>query len=478
LTAFGALSERTNERRETQTSETIFDSTGRAIRTFSHGPTPTGQQAKRIMQVFGYDRLSGKLAKTSVPTAEGTPDDQLLFDSYEFDSLGREIRHTTPWNATTTTSYDGFLIDSTDPLLQHTITQIDTLGRPVTMTDAAKGKTNYTYGPFNTLRTVTDPGGATTTWTLDALGRPRKIEDPDRGTTTIVHDGFGELIESTDSLGRVVTFGMDALGRVETRTDKLGAQVSTTTWKWDTAPNGIGRLHTVTSPEAIQSFSYTAKGQLEGMAQAVDGGSFASRRTYDNVGHVKSMDYPQPLGEELFGVMYERDEHGFVIGVHEKNTQEAFWTLKEVDDAGRFQKERFGNNVETTRAYDPKKQMLKGISTTFGASKVQNLAYDWDQQLNLKSRTDALQAQNKTERFRYDELDRVTCSYFGAVENANAACATSYSYLANGNLWEKSDVGTYSYTDVKHPHAVTNVPGVSYFMTPLVIKSRDRAAFP
>ena len=68
------------------------------------------------------------------------------------------------------------------------------------MTDAAKGKTSYTYGAFNTLRTATDPGGATTKWTLDALGRPRKIEDPDRGTTTIVHDGFGELVTQADQL--------------------------------------------------------------------------------------------------------------------------------------------------------------------------------------------------------------------------------------------------------------------------------------
>ncbi len=350
---------------------------------------------------------------------------------------------------------------ATSPPL-HTVTEIDTLGRPVTITDDAKCKTTYTYGPFNTLRTATDPGGATTTWTLDALGRPRKIEDPDRGTTTVVHDGFGEVVTSTDALGRIVTFGMDALGRLETRTDKLGAQVSTTTWKWDTAPNGTGRLHTVTSADAIQSFSYTAKGQLEGMVQTVDSGSFTARRTYDDIGHVKSMDYPQSLAEEPFGIMYERDEHGFVVGVREKNTNESFWTLKEVDDAGRFQKERFGNNVETTRTYVGDKQTLKGISTTHGSTKIQDLSYEWTERLNLKRRTDGLQPQNKTEWFRNDELDRVTCAYFGAAENANAPCATSYSYYANGNLWDKSDVGTYSYADPKHPHAVTNVPGVSY----------------
>jgi len=443
--------------------ETIFDSLGRPLRTFSHGPTPTGQKTPRRMQVLGYDRLTGKMAKCSVTTAEGTPDADLVFDSYEFDSIGREIRHTTPWSAATTTAYDGFVIDSTDPFLQHTLTEIDVLGRPVTMTDAAKGKTSYTYSAFNRLHTATDPGGARTTWALDALGQPRTIEDPDRGTTTFAHNGFGELVSSTDALGRVVTFDIDELGRVKTRTDNVGAQVQTTTWKWDTAPNGIGRLHSVTTPDAIQSFSYSKRGQLDGMTQTVSGESFASRRWYDEVGQVKSIDYPQPLGQEPFGVMYEHDEHGFVIGIREKSTNKSFWTLKEVDDAGRIQKERFGNEVETTRAYDHDKQTLRGISTTHGTKELQSLAYEYDARLNLKSRTDALQPQKQTEWFRYDQLDRLTCAYFGAVEDSLAPCETSYSYHANGNLWEKSDVGTYSYLDAKHPHAVTHtVPGETY----------------
>ena len=315
--------------------ETIFDSLGRPGRTFWHGPTPEGQKGKtpRRMQVFQYDRLSGKMAKRSATTAEGTPDDQLLFDSYDFDSIGREIRHTTPWNATTTTTYDGFVIDSTDLTItppRHTITELDELGRPVTITDAAKGKTSYTYAAFNTLHTAIDPGGAKTTWTLDALGRPRSVDDPDRGTTVLQNDGFGELVTSTDALGRIVTFDIDELGRTKTRTDKLGAQVLTTTWTWDTAPHGIGRLHTLTSPDAIQSFSYSERGQLEGMAQTVEGGSFAARQQYDDVGRVRFVDFPQPLGEEPFGVTYEHDEHGFVIGVREKNTQTEFWSLKEV----------------------------------------------------------------------------------------------------------------------------------------------------
>jgi len=411
------------------------------------------------MQIVQYDRLSGKTAKRSVSTPEGTPEEQLLFDVFEFDSIGRELRHTTPWGATTTTTYDGFIVDSADLTITpplHTLTEVDKLGRPVAITDAKQGITSYTYGPFNTLHTATDPGGATTTWTLDALGRPLSIKDPDRGITVLQHDGFGELVRSTDVLGRVVSFGFDALGRIETRTDKLGAQVQTTTWTWDTAPNGIGRLHRVTSPDAIQTFSYSKRGQLEGMAQTVGGDSFAARQWYDDVGRVKSIDYPQPLGVEPFGVMYERDEHGLVIGVREKNTNEAFWALKEVDDAGRIQKERFGNGVETTREYHQDKQSLKSISTTLGPTSIQKLAYDWDARLNLKSRTDTLQPQNKTERFRYDELDRVSFRDFGAVGDPAAAFETSYSYHDQGHFLSDFGFGPVFLHPKKHPHAIAN----------------------
>lgn len=437
--------------------ETVFDSLGRPIRTLSYGPL-SSRQMKRIE----YDRLSGNVAKKSVPIAEGTPDEKLQWDVYEYDSIGREIRHVTPWNAITTTAYDGLVIDSVDPSSNHTKTVLDKRGRAKIVVDASSGITQYTYGAFDTLSTVTDPGGAKTTWTRDAFGRVTRLEEPDRGVTTYTHNGFGDLLASVDALGRSVGFDPDALGRTRTRTDTYAGKTLTTSWTWDTAPNGIGQLHTATSPDAIQSYSYNERGQLEGMAQTVEGSSFAVRQTYDNVGRAKSIDYPLPLGEEPFGVMYDFDEHGFIIGVREKNTNDSFWSLKDVDDTGRIRKERFGNEVETTRAYHHDKQMLEGITTTHGATNIQELAYDWDDRLNLKSRKDSLQVQHKAERFRYDELDRVTCAYFGAVEDAFAPCVTSYAYQANGNLWSKSDVGTYLYKDAKHPHAVTNVPGETF----------------
>ncbi len=445
--------------------ETIFDSLGRPIRTFSHDPTPEGQKMPRRLQVFQYDRLSGKTMKRSVTAAEGTPDADLLFDAYEFDSIGREIRHTTPWNATTTTTYDGFVVDSTDLTVtppRLTRTQLDVLGRPVIVTDAAKGKTSYTYGPFNTLRTATDPGGATTRWTLDALGQVRKIEQPDRGATNFVNDGFGDQMSSTDALGRTIAWEYDALGRTTKRTDTHAGKTLTTSWTWDTAANGVGALHTLMSPDALKTYSYSKRGQLDSVTLTVDNESFVMGMSYDAFGRAKSIRYPQPLGQEPFEILREYDTHGHVIAVRDAGTRDAYWELTDVDEAGRYAEETLGNGVTTARMYDNAKESLTSISTIFGATKIQDLSYEWTDRLNLKSRTDALQLQNKTEWFRYDQIDRVKCAYFGPVENALAPCVTAYGYTLDGNLAAKSDVGTFQYKDLAHPHAVTHAGSGAY----------------
>jgi YD repeat-containing protein len=95
---------------------------------------------------------------------------------------------------------------------------------------------------------------------------------------------------------------------------------------------------------------------------------------------------------------------------------------------------------------------------------VQNLAYDYDMRRDLTSRTDMLQTQYTTERFRYDPLERLTCAYFSVTENDTAPCGVSYGYApsGNGNLTTKSDVGTLVYGDPQHPHAVTSAGTNSY----------------
>src|SRR5262249_49055571 len=113
------------------------------------------------------------------------------------------------------------------------------------------------------------------------------------------------------------------------------------------------------------------------------------------------------------------------------------------------------------------KQSLQGIVTKSTAGTVQDLAFAYDVRLDLTSRTDALQPQNTTERFRYDPLERLKCAYFGVVEDPAAPCALSYGHAPNGNPTSKSDVGTLSYNDPMHPHAVTGAGSDSFAYDPV-----------
>ena len=115
---------------------------------------------------------------------------------------------------------------------------------------------------------------ALTRTTRDAFGRVRKLDDPNRGTTTSIHDGFGELMSSTDALGRVVTYQYDALGRTLSRLDQNGAEMLSTSWTWDTALHGVGKLATLKGQDAVTTYGYTPLSQVQTITLNINGDPF------------------------------------------------------------------------------------------------------------------------------------------------------------------------------------------------------------
>src|SRR5262249_54873199 len=222
-----------------------------------------------------------------------------------------------------------------------TTSTLDPLGRAANVTDATGAATAYSYGPFGALHTVTTPGGAITRTTRDAFGRVRQLDDPDRGTTMSTHDGFGELISSTDALGRKVTYEYDGLGRTLSRLDQNGAQNLTTTWTWDTAPHGIGKLASLVSPDGAKTYSYTPLGQPQTLTLAVNGESDTLQATlgYDTQGRVSTISYPTHAGDAPLVIAQDYDAFGHVLNVRDNTTSFFYWRLTDVDDAGRYKSE-------------------------------------------------------------------------------------------------------------------------------------------
>ena len=126
-----------------------------------------------------------------MPDPAPPPGSVLVEDEYEYDGMGRVVKHVTPWGAATTYQYIGRTVCVTAPGNATTRIENDPLGRPERIIDTEGGETSYTYGPFGGLWTVKDPGGAVTTTERDAYGRVRMQVDPDRGKTEAHYNGFG-----------------------------------------------------------------------------------------------------------------------------------------------------------------------------------------------------------------------------------------------------------------------------------------------
>ncbi|MBK8255404.1 MAG: hypothetical protein IPK82_22435 [Polyangiaceae bacterium] len=416
-------------------------------------------------QRFEYDRLTSRVSRRSIPIREDAPENKVEWETFVTDGLGREVKRTAAFGATTETEFDGLTIKTTDPLGNVSIAENDALGRKIAVTDAANGVTMYTYGPFGRMVKVTGPDGAATLTTFDAMGRPIATVDPDKGTAKQSYNSFGELVSLVDALGNETTFERDPIGRVTKRLDDLGATTEITTWTYDTAPNGKGKIHHVKSIDAEKTYTYDKLGRVESVSLEVIGSSpaMAGKIGYDLFGRMESLTYPTVKSSAPFAVVQEYDAHGFTRKVQDRNSDLTYWQLTGVDDAGRFAQEQMGNGVSTThRTYFSAQQRLKSITTENAAGLVQSLEVEWDARLNLKSRTDDLQPQHTTERFRYDALERLTCSYFSAQEDLSAPCDWSYQYAPNGNLTYKSDVGALEYNDPAHPHGATTAGGAAY----------------
>ncbi|KYF57260.1 hypothetical protein BE04_49505 [Sorangium cellulosum] len=64
-----------------------------------------------------------------------------------------------------------------------------------------------------------------------------------------------------------MTLASDGLGRTTSRVDEDGAERLTTTWTWDTALHGIGKLHVLESPDGDKTWMSVPRRRLSTSAR-------------------------------------------------------------------------------------------------------------------------------------------------------------------------------------------------------------------
>ena len=432
-----AMSVRTETRGAGATTR-YLDALGHELRSESLG------FAGRLVRVDQAYDVRGNVVRRSRPYYAG---DAAQFTEVRFDELDRPLEARTPDQALTTYTYAPLQVTVTDPLRHAHTERRDPRGALVERIDPNGGSSRFTVDGFGQVVRARDPASNETRSTFDLRGRAVAVADPNLGTWTYRYDALGNRIAQIDARGTETRFSYDRLGRLVRR--ETGS--SATTWTWDAAPNGVGRLARVAASAdgTAREESYDGFGRPSATTIRLAGGALRVLRLYDAHGRVSRVVYPSG-----FSVVQRYADSGQLASVSDAKGEGVFWTAESRIADGRVDRERLGNGLRTDRFYEPETGRLARIVTGDGnAPAVQSLSYDWDLRGNLRSRAD--QNLGIAESFGYDELDRLqgaTSSQLGALE---------LRYDAAGNLAYKTGHGAYQYpaAGTARPHAVLATDG-------------------
>jgi YD repeat-containing protein len=276
-----------------------------------------------------------------------------------YDSLGRLLRLTHGDGSFVERTYSGSVTSSFDELRNQSTMTEDQLGRVFSVSEQLDNRhqilTQYGYGPFGVLESVTDALGHTLSAKYDVRGRREYFIDPDAGPHQIGWNAFNEIVSETNALGDFFGYERDSLGRPV----KLSSKEGTTVIQWDTAPYGIGSVARAISPDGVTtSFTYDNLSRPSSETLHVPGQkSYKMSYGYDPLGRLSIISYPPPPSTPtvpILTIAYDYTPYGVIRSINDVTTNVGanLWTNTDRNAFGQITGEMFANGVSTTRQFD------------------------------------------------------------------------------------------------------------------------------
>lgn len=450
----GAVTYVVEEKSHEATTTTFLDLHDREICTQT-----TGLNGENILMDKVYD-ARGLIIAQSDPYFSG---DSPLWTSVEYDDLGREISQTLPGNRTFTMTYNGLTTVSTNPLGQSKTVIQNEAERNTSIVDNAGNAISYEYDSYGNLVKITDPLDNEVTATFDHFGRKIALTDPNIGLMQYQYNQFDELLQQEDATGNVIAMKYDILGRLIEREE----EERTTYWTYDTAPNGLGLLASISTTDGYaQNFQYDALSRLVSETEIIDGNNYTISYAYGTDGRISHITYPSG-----FQVLHNYNQYGYLYELRNDENDELIWRAEQMSAKGLLTQEHLGNGLTSNFTFDEETDWLESVVSSNGITAVQNLSFSFNDIGHLTQRKN--NRHNLTENFQYDNLNRLsTASIVGGT-----SLTTEYDIL--GNITYKSDVGTYFYGENgAGPHQLTRiVPNTANTCIPSAITDFEYTSF-
>lgn len=299
------------------TPEVVFyDKKNREIRKVS-----TGFDGTLAYEDIEYNAL-GQVSGSSQPYYKG---EARYWIRYAYDDVNRVISRANPTKSepdpdpvnganTTSFSYNGLTVTETNSLNQTTIRLRDQVDNLYKVTDNDGNVTTYLHSPTGNLLSTTDPAGNQVTIGYNARGWKTSMNDPDMGVRSYQYNVYGELVTQIDAKDQAISMVYDKLGRMVQRTETKAPAASSsgpsapvlsimvqgamapeiTTWTYDTAANGIGKLAQVDAPEGYQqTITYDNLGRASTTSSTINSKTFSLSTDYDEFGRVLRTTRPE-----------------------------------------------------------------------------------------------------------------------------------------------------------------------------------------
>ena len=417
---------------------------------------PVGLMAKQSLPYFASSASSSAATTTAA-----------LFTAYAYDPLGRVLTATNAVG-TTTDAYNNWEMKITDPNGNEKDEYHDAFGNLVQVGEhngSSTYATTYTYDGLQDLLGITDANGNVRSFSYDGLGREVSSTDlhasasSTYGIWNYTYDNAGNLTTRVDPKSQTVNYTYDALNRVLTESNASATQIAYT---YDTCTNGISRLCSVTSTDAVSldTKTYDPLGNLASESKTINGTNYAASYTYDRQGNQLTLTNPDGSV-----VLYTYGAAGLVTNVQEKESGGSFANVVTSIDYSPTDKvaaQTDANGITTANTYDPAKlyRLNSMVTTTGGSTHIQSSTYTYDNDGNITQAIDSSATNGAiTVNYTYDGLNRLL-----TASSSNAASGTTnylqaFTYDPVGNLLT-GPAGTYTYnggSNYTDPDAVTTI---------------------
>ena len=408
----------------------------------------------------------GQLNKT-----ESIQGDLTITDNYTYDVRGRIATSQRVQGQSVSYSYGNRSVTQTTNGNSYVKTY-DAWGNIKTSTDPASSVT-YSYKSIGKPGTIV-AGGSTFTMDYDNCGNQKELVDPDAGKIEYTYDALGRLKTQKDARNNTTSMFYDNIGRLNYTT----TAGTTTNYTYGTSGNNKNRLTKIKTDNNFTDFVYNKYGQVQKETRTIDGsGSYAFSYNYNDAGKIRKIAYP--TGNQI---IYEYDPYGNLIKVlidpisiaeeqivfGDENELDGgpiggigdpiivqptvLWEL--INETGTITTSQLGDNSMTSTVTRNAQGFLTNIQTVKSASpttQIHNMSFAFNAATgNLTSRSGML---SQSEFFGYDNVDRLKTVN---LNSSSGTLAMSTNYQANGNIFDKKDLGAYIYHTTKK-HAVTQV---------------------